>query len=603
VAAVAAAVVAGVFISHSGPWRMLVAHRALFLIMMAVLLTFLLLLLKGRNGDEDDAAAAAAAVLGLDTSNNNVQDHNLFAVGVDAERAESSSHHSQQQSEKSHKRKKVGFSLSPSAIADDEMKSLQGQQQQRQQPRRTSRALSIFGSIFGASNHGDTDGDGMDEEGLLGAVQEEESGEEPPPRRRRGWSVIRNREKSIILYGQRLVSLDDSDEDDADNDDDDDNDVDMKSEASAANGDSSTSERSAKKRDSLRRARLKEKLLERASATQQTFNISVKECTAAIVAYLALSVLAYSFVFENWPMVDSLYFGVVTFTSVGYGDLVPSTDAGRLFCIIYALGGCAALGIALGVLGDTMIQSQLSAIKKLKLNRQRKVMSSIEKEREITASQRTQGEEKSRPRLHFVIVRIPIFLAIALCSAFISLREGWYWTNGVYYTIVTMCTIGYGDYAPEHHHSRALAVIFIPCSVAVLGALLSRIASAVINKRQAQFRDEMISFNLTPDMFECMDSSEDGHVSKAEYISFMLLAMKAVDKELLDALNQQFERLDETNTGDLTIDDLKASLEKSLRSIKTKLELSKYKREMLSKGGSNKSMMTESIRFGSRSPT
>lgn len=48
---------------------------------------------------------------------------------------------------------------------------------------------------------------------------------------------------------------------------------------------------------------------------------------------------------EGWGYLDSLYFSVVTLTTVGYGDLSPSTVAGKIFTILYIFVG---LGIVLG---------------------------------------------------------------------------------------------------------------------------------------------------------------------------------------------------------------------------------------------------------------
>ena len=56
-----------------------------------------------------------------------------------------------------------------------------------------------------------------------------------------------------------------------------------------------------------------------------------------MVAYLMLAVIAYSFVLEKMSIIDSLYFAMVTLTTIGYGDIVPSNDASRLFTAIYAI--------------------------------------------------------------------------------------------------------------------------------------------------------------------------------------------------------------------------------------------------------------------------
>jgi hypothetical protein len=51
---------------------------------------------------------------------------------------------------------------------------------------------------------------------------------------------------------------------------------------------------------------------------------------------------------ERWTMVDSLYFGVVTLSSVGFGDLILSTAASRVFGMLYALVGVFGTVAALG---------------------------------------------------------------------------------------------------------------------------------------------------------------------------------------------------------------------------------------------------------------
>lgn len=42
---------------------------------------------------------------------------------------------------------------------------------------------------------------------------------------------------------------------------------------------------------------------------------------------------------EGWSWIDSIYFSVVTLTTVGYGDFSPQTDGGKLFTIFYIIIG------------------------------------------------------------------------------------------------------------------------------------------------------------------------------------------------------------------------------------------------------------------------
>jgi voltage-gated potassium channel len=48
---------------------------------------------------------------------------------------------------------------------------------------------------------------------------------------------------------------------------------------------------------------------------------------------------------EGWRWLDSLYFSVTTLTTVGYGDLSPHTDVGKIFTVVYLFVG---IGVLLG---------------------------------------------------------------------------------------------------------------------------------------------------------------------------------------------------------------------------------------------------------------
>lgn len=59
---------------------------------------------------------------------------------------------------------------------------------------------------------------------------------------------------------------------------------------------------------------------------------------------------------EDWTPFEALYFSVITLTTVGYGDLAPSTGISRAFTIGYVL-----LGIGVIVAVATHIATQASA--------------------------------------------------------------------------------------------------------------------------------------------------------------------------------------------------------------------------------------------------
>lgn len=47
--------------------------------------------------------------------------------------------------------------------------------------------------------------------------------------------------------------------------------------------------------------------------------------------------------FEGWGWLDATYFSVITMTTIGYGDLVPHTPAGKIMTIFLGLNGIVIL--------------------------------------------------------------------------------------------------------------------------------------------------------------------------------------------------------------------------------------------------------------------
>jgi voltage-gated potassium channel Kch len=67
-----------------------------------------------------------------------------------------------------------------------------------------------------------------------------------------------------------------------------------------------------------------------------------------ILGFISLSTLvvgtfAYHSI-EKLSWVDSLYFSTITLTTIGYGDITPKTDIGKLFTVFYVIIGIAIIG-------------------------------------------------------------------------------------------------------------------------------------------------------------------------------------------------------------------------------------------------------------------
>ena len=65
-------------------------------------------------------------------------------------------------------------------------------------------------------------------------------------------------------------------------------------------------------------------------------DLKIKIIISTLATLLAIGTVAFK-ILEPFTWIQAFYFSVATMTTVGYGDLVPSTDFSRLIVAIYAL--------------------------------------------------------------------------------------------------------------------------------------------------------------------------------------------------------------------------------------------------------------------------
>ena len=54
-----------------------------------------------------------------------------------------------------------------------------------------------------------------------------------------------------------------------------------------------------------------------------------------------------------------------------------------------------------------------------------------------------------------------LFGLILWASAFYHFVEGWKWVDAIYFSVVTLSTVGYGDFSPETTAGKIFTVVFI----------------------------------------------------------------------------------------------------------------------------------------------
>jgi voltage-gated potassium channel len=88
-------------------------------------------------------------------------------------------------------------------------------------------------------------------------------------------------------------------------------------------------------------------------------------------SFLSLSVIAGGSIvyskFENLGWVDAIYLSTITLTTVGYGDITPQTDFGKLFTAAYALLGIGLIAaLANLIIKNVHLKREFKRLDKLK---------------------------------------------------------------------------------------------------------------------------------------------------------------------------------------------------------------------------------------------
>ena len=76
-----------------------------------------------------------------------------------------------------------------------------------------------------------------------------------------------------------------------------------------------------------------------------------------VVVTLAAGTLFYWWI-EGWTLLDAFYFSSITLTTVGYGDLAPQTDAGKLFTVFYIFTGIGLIVAFVNAVARTAVQQR-----------------------------------------------------------------------------------------------------------------------------------------------------------------------------------------------------------------------------------------------------
>ena len=177
-------------------------------------------------------------------------------------------------------------------------------------------------------------------------------------------------------------------------------------------------------------------LSDRYEGFEQSFT-AFQLCVIHVTCYYLAAVLCFSFLFEKWTVINSLYFATALFTTVGFGDLSPSTYFGRMAVIILALYSVLLLGIFLGIAGQNILEYQTKIWDRQRNDVRRKILRTVEKvaaERKESGNTLASGTSSIECSVEVsilqeikgvIVLEGPILLVMLTCGVVLGHFEGW----------------------------------------------------------------------------------------------------------------------------------------------------------------------------------
>ncbi|KHN70643.1 TWiK family of potassium channels protein 7 [Toxocara canis] len=173
-----------------------------------------------------------------------------------------------------------------------------------------------------------------------------------------------------------------------------------------------------------------------------------------------------------WTYANSIFFATTVITTIGYGNLVPATQFGRVACIVFALFGIPLLLVTIADIGK-FLSDLLSFLYrtyrtfKRKVRKQSRRISHHYRERSMSQSQQSGSSSIKAGSINLDDIdsdsesscedelRIPVVMVLFVLVAYTAIGgllfrawEGWQYFDAFYFCFITMATVGFGDIVP-----------------------------------------------------------------------------------------------------------------------------------------------------------
>ncbi|XP_062145089.1 two-pore potassium channel 5 [Alnus glutinosa] len=281
----------------------------------------------------------------------------------------------------------------------------------------------------------------------------------------------------------------------------------------------------------------------------------IRQAIFLLLIYLSFGVLIYSFNTDHFsgvethPVVDALYFCIVTMCTIGYGDIAPLTPATKVFACVFVLVGFGFIDILLsGVVNYVLDLQENMILAGIHMGRRRSQQRFSARDYIVDVA-----KGRMRIRLKVCLALGVVLLCIGMGALVLYFVEDLDWIDSVYLSVMSVTTVGYGDRAFKTLPGRLFASVWLLFSTLMAARAFLYLAEARIDKRHRRIANWVLQRDITVGDLLAADINNNGFISKSEYIIYKLKEMgKIGEKDILQILNH-FSKLDPNNSGKIRL--------------------------------------------------
>ncbi|XP_062005330.1 two-pore potassium channel 5 [Rosa rugosa] len=305
---------------------------------------------------------------------------------------------------------------------------------------------------------------------------------------------------------------------------------------------------------------LKPKTAQVPKPQSETSSIIIRQAVLLLVMYLSLGVVIYSFNrdkfsgTETHPVVDALYFCIVTMCTIGYGDIAPETPLAKVFSCVFVLVGFGFIDILLSGVVNYVLDLQENII-----------LTGIQMSHHHHHHHHHHGfsdyivdvaKGRMRIRLKVGLALGVVVMCIGMGALVLCFLEDLEWVDSIYLSVMSVTTVGYGDKAFKSLPGRLFAAVWLLFSTLAVARAFLYLAEARVDKRHRKIVNWVLHREITVQDLLAADINNHGFISKSEYIVYKLKEMGKIDEKDIMQICDQFSKLDSNHSGKITLPDL-----------------------------------------------